>query len=428
MLTLVYTLSYLDRGLVALLLQPIKEDLGLSDAQLGFLTGIAFGLFYATLGLPIARWADRGNRVSITSIAIAVWSMTVMACTLVTNFTQLVIARVMAAVGESGCMPPSYSLVGDYFPEPEERTKALTIYMLAGSLASLISFVGGGWLCEQFGWRATFVIMGAPALVVAFIVKKTVIEPRSTVSAARALPASSPRVTDVVTTLWRKPSARHLIIALILLFTMGSGLAPWYAAFMTRSHGLSTGDLGIWMGMIFGFGGLASISLGGYISNRWFSGDERGQMRLSAVMTALLIPSLALFLLLPSANAALLALLVFILVCNFFIGPTFAVMQRLVTAETRATTLAVVMLLANIIGMGVGPLIVGLLSDLLSPTLGKDSLRYAMFAMSFLGLWGSIHFWLAGRTIKADLSSVTQSIAPPDDEFERMFAKPTLAK
>src|SRR6185437_14528101 len=131
----------MDRGLIVLLLQPIKEDLRLSDTQLGFLTGIAFGLFYATLGVPIARRADRGNRVTLTAVAIGLWGLTVMQCLLIRNFLQLVLARVAAAIGEAGCMPPTYSLVGDYFPRPTARTRAMTVYWLASPLASLISFV-----------------------------------------------------------------------------------------------------------------------------------------------------------------------------------------------------------------------------------------------------------------------------------------------
>jgi MFS family permease len=155
-LTLVYTLNYLDRGLIILLLQPIKEDLHISDTQLGFVTGIAFALFYATLGLPIARCADRGNRVTITSIAIGLWGGTVMLCLFVTNFVHLVFARIAAAIGESGCMPPTYSLVGDYFPAPAERTRAMATYWLASPVALLISLVAGGWLNERYGWRVTF--------------------------------------------------------------------------------------------------------------------------------------------------------------------------------------------------------------------------------------------------------------------------------
>jgi len=151
-LTGLTTLNFLDRILFGLVLQPVKQDLHLSDTQLGFLTGIAFALFYATLAIPISRWADRGNRVTIATLAISLWGLTVMSCLFVTNFVQLLFARVAAAVGESGCVPPTYSLVGDYFPKPGERARALAIYNASNPIAVLIGFMAGGWL-KHYGWR-----------------------------------------------------------------------------------------------------------------------------------------------------------------------------------------------------------------------------------------------------------------------------------
>jgi MFS family permease len=411
-LTVVYTLNFLDGGLIILLLQPIKRDLNLSDTQLGFVTGIAFALFYATLGLPIARWADRGNRVTITSIAIALWGVTVMLCLLVTNFSQLVFARIAAAVGESGCMPPTYSLLGDYFTAPAERTRAMTVYMLANPLSAVISFVLGGWLNDHFGWRITFFAMGIPALLVGVVVKLTVAEPRLGANHSRRLMAPTVRTGDVLATLWRQRSLRHLALALVLLYTMGAGLGPWYAAFMIRSHGMSTSALGVWLGLIVGLSATAGIVTGGYVAANWFSNNERGQMRLSAVAIASVVPCFALFLLLPEKHLALIALAPLMVVFNVFLGPTFALMQRLVRDDMRATTLAIVMLLANLIGMGVGPQVVGLLSDLLAPVFGADSLRYAMLAMSLVAFWAAYHFWQVGRMVKEELlvvASGTQS-------------------
>jgi len=408
MLTLVSTLNYLDRGLIGLLLQAIKGDLGLSDTQLGFLTGIAFGLFYATLGLPIARWADRGNRVTLTSVALSLWAGTVMLCLFITNFVQLVAARVAAAVGESGCMPPTYSLLGDYFPGPAERTRAMAIYMLASPLASLISFGAGGWLNALYGWRTTFFLMGIPALVVALVVKMTINEPRERGCRQQALGRDLPQLTSVFGILWNQRSSRHLIVALILLFTLGLGLQPWYGAFLVRSHGMNTVELGAWLGSIFGLGGVAGILLGSYVSGRWLSGNEPGQMRLSAVIIATLFPCYVAFLLLPYKHYALAALALSGVVFNFFVGPVFALIQRLVADEIRATTLAVVMLLANLIGMGLGPQLVGVLSDLLMPAWGTDSLRYAMLVMCTLALWAAYHLWRAARTVRVDLLEVAR--------------------
>lgn len=225
-LTVVCALNYLDRGLMILLLQPIKEDLHLSDTQLGFLTGIAFGLFYAVLGVPIARWADRGNRVNIASLAIALWGLTVMSCMFVVNFLQLAFARVAAAVGESGCMPPTYSLVGDYFPQPAARTRAMSVYMLASPLASLVSFMMGGVLNEKYGWRMTFFLLAIPAVLVALLLKSTVKEPRAQHGQTDLRGGNPPGMVDILVNLWRQHSSRHLCIAIILLFTMGFGLGP----------------------------------------------------------------------------------------------------------------------------------------------------------------------------------------------------------
>lgn len=408
LLTLAFGFVWLDRSLIMLLLQPIKEDLHVSDTQLGFVTGIAFALFYATLGLPIARWADRGNRVTITSIAIALWGATVTLCIFVTNFAQLVLVRILAAVGEAGCMPPTYSLLGDYFPNASERTRAMTVYWMAAPLAPLIGFVLGGWLNERYGWRVTFLLMGAPALVVALLLKATIPDPRGQSSRGQQ-DRPFPCMADVLSALWLQSSSRHLCIGMILFFTMSQGLNPWYAAFMIRSHGMGTAELGMWLGLIFAVGGIAGIWLGGYVANRWFGNNEASQMRLSAVMIASLVPWYVLFLLLPQREQALIALVPLIVVFNFFLGPTFALMQRLVTDEMRATTLAVVMLLANLIGMGIGPQIVGVLSDMLRPGLGTDSLRYAMLATSFVALWAAYHFWQVGRSVKGDLLSVSQS-------------------
>jgi predicted MFS family arabinose efflux permease len=411
-LTIVYTLNLLDGGTVSLLLRPIQNDLRLSDSQLGVLTGIAFGLFYATLGVPIARWADRGDRSIIISVASGVWGITTMVCSLATNFWQLFLARITAGVGESGCLPPAYSLLGDYFPLASERTRAMAIFMLANPLAALIGFIAAGWLNEQYGWRATFLIMGMPALLIAVIVRLTIRETRT-----RWPPRYEPkqyrsRLCDVLGVIWRQSSARNLAFAIILLWTMGNGMGPWYAAFMMRSHGMNTGELGVWFGLIFGIAGIIGVLLGGYLGSVFFSGNERAQMRLSAVSIAMLLPCFMLFLLSPDKTAALIALFVLQLVFSIYSGPTFALMQRLVADDIRATTLALVMFFANLIGLGLGPQIVGTLSDLLKPALGGDSLRYAMLILSGVGVWAAICFWSVGRTVKADLAEQDRDAAP----------------
>lgn len=404
-MTAVYTLNLIDRGVMMLLLQPIKEDLQLSDSQLGLVTGIAFGVFYATLGLPIARWADRGNRVTITSLAIGIWGMTAMAALAVTNFAHLLLLRIAAAVGEAGCKPPTYSLLGDYFPAPAERSRAVAIYFAGGPLSALVSFMVGGWLNEQYGWRMTFLLMGIPGLLLAVLVKLTLIEPRPSAKKVHATQPPMPPLREVLAVLWYSRTCRHLTIALILLFTMGMGLGPWKASFMMRSHGMNTAELGIWLGLINGLGGAAGVLLGGYVAGRWFANKESQQMIMSALTIAAMAPFFVAFLTLDDPHHALIALVPYHLTLGVFMGPTYALLQRLVPDQMRATTLSAVMLLANLIGMGVGPQLVGVLSDLLAPAVGRDALRYAMLCMSFISIWSAYHFWQVSRTVKDDLAA-----------------------
>lgn len=403
-LTLVYTLNLVDRGLMMLLLQPIKEDLHLSDTQLGFITGIAFGLFYAVLGVPIARWSDRGNRATITSLAIALWGATVVSMLFVTTYLHLVVARIAAAIGESGCKPPAYSLVGDYFPEPAERTRAMAIFMVGSPLSTLVSLGLGGVLNEIYGWRGTFAVMAIPAVLLALLVKLTVPEPRALTRVASSAGIRLPAFTKVLGVMWRQRSSRHLIAALVLVYMMTLGMAPWYASFLARSHGMSTAELGVWLGLILSLGGMTGVLVGGYIGSRWYAGNAQGHMRLCAITLALVLPFLVAFLTLRQKQAALLALIPLFVSLNVFLGPSYALMQRLVPDDMRATMMSVVMLFANLIGFGMGPQLVGLMSDGLRPLAGVDSLRYALLAMSFVAVWAAWHFWRAGRTVEEDLA------------------------
>lgn len=405
-LTLVCALSFVDSGLIFVLVQPIKHDLGLSDTQLGLMTGFGFVLFYATLGVPMARWADRGNRSTVVALSLGLWGLAVMGCLWVGNFAQLLLARVGAAAGDSGVKPATYSLLGDYFPEPTRRVRAMAVYWTSGPIAALISYPLGGWLNDLYGWRMTLFLMGIPGILVAVLFKMTIAEPRARRSPSPQDSQLQPRMWEVLKTLWCTRSARHLIIAVVLVQLMSNGMTPWYSAFLMRSHGMSTGEAGVWLGVIFGLGGFAGAVLGGYIAGRWFADNERGQMRLSAMTIGSLVAWFAAFLLLPRKTEALITLIPLIVTFAIFIGPTYALLQRLVVPEMRATSLAVSQLLASIIGIGMGPLIVGMLSDFLRRSLGADSLRYAMLAMAIVNLWAGYHLWRVGRTVHDDLIAV----------------------
>jgi MFS family permease len=281
----------------------------------------------------------------------------------------------------------------------------MAIYLTGAPASALLSFILGGWLNEMYGWRATFFLLGVPGLLLAALVKLTIVEPRAWV---REAPRPAPSMRTVFLTLWRQRSCRHLGFALILLYTMSMGMAPWYAAFMIRSHGMGTTELGVWLGLIISLGGIVGILVGGYAASLWGENNEPRQMRMSAVTVAALVPFFIAFLTVPEKYQALMALVPLVVVFNVFLGPTYALLQRLVPDDMRATMMAVVMMLANLIGMGLGPQIVGILSDLLQPALQTDSLRYAMLIMSFVALWSAYHFWHVGHTVVEDLRQVAR--------------------
>jgi MFS family permease len=329
----------------------------------------------------------------------------------VTNFAQLVVARMAAAVGEAGCKPPTYSLVGDYFPKPGERTRAMSIYWMAGPLAGLVGYVAGGWLNATYGWRMTFVLMGIPGIVLAVLVKLTLVDPRRNNESLRNAPRSLPPFKSVLATLWGQRSCRHLTIALILLYTMFFGINPWSLVFMMREHGMGSAELGAWWGVLSGIAGITGTLAGGYAASRWLAGHESLQMRFIAVTVGGTVVFYLAFLSATSRYVALFSLAVWFFVLNLFMAPTYALMQRLVADSMRATMMATIMLLYNLIGMGAGPQIVGSLSDGLRSFAGSDSLRYAMLIMVLMMFWSAYHFWKVGQTVKRDLDGVTHRAA-----------------
>jgi MFS family permease len=403
-LTLVYAVNLLDRGFIFMLLEPIRLELAMSDTQVGFVTGIAFAFFYATLGIPIARWADRGNRVTITSLAIGLWAVTTMLCSYVTSYVQFLIARIAAGVGDAGCQPPIYSLIGDYFPQPAERTRALYVFEVASPIASLLSFAAAGWLNETIGWRRTLLLVGLPGLALALLVRLTIEEPRLATRNLIQRQAVQMPLMAVLGMMWKQDSCRNLMLAMILLFTMGGGVVGWQPAFMIRVHEIGTTELGVWMALIHGLGSTCGLLLGIFVLGKWFVGNERGQVHLAALAIVLQIPFYIAFLTLPDAHLALIALIPVSLLFSAFVPASFALLQRLVPSETRATVMFVMLFFASLIGAGVGPLTVGVLSDYLKPTMGEEALGRAMLIMSFIGVWVAWHFVRVGRYIDRDLN------------------------
>jgi MFS family permease len=410
-LLVTFSFNTQDRLLFGLAMQDIKVDLALSDTQLGLLTGIAFALFYSIMGIPIARWADRGDRVKIIAVCTALWSGAVALCGAATSFAQLLLIRVAVAIGEAGCIPPSHSLIADHFSR-SERPRAIAIFQLGAPLSALVGYFLAGWLIELYGWRSTFVWLSLPGVVLAVIAWVTLREPRRNLRTggrvgSRASHASAaPNMKEIITTLWGMPTFRHLLFGFAVLSFFSNGIAQWNAAFFMRSHGLSAGELGTWFTVMYGGLGLLGTYLGGVWASKKASGNERLQLTAAAIAYLIFgVVSTGIYLT-PGPYVAI-ALSGLAAMGTFAVsGPLYAVIQTLVPQRMRAVAVALIFLFISLIGTGLGPLAVGVLSDVLRSTAGEESLRYALLALSPGYVWAAYHFWKASVTVMDELAQV----------------------
>jgi MFS family permease len=421
LLTVILAFNNMDRLVLGIVMQYIKIDLQLTDTQLGFLSGLAFAAFYAVMGIPIARWADRGNRVTIITLTTALWSVGVALCGAVANFTQLLLVRVGVAVGEAGCVPPAHSLIADYF-DRFERPRAVSLYMQGIPLSLAIGYFAAGWLNELYGWRTTFVLTGVPGLGLALLTWLCVREPRSRISLEplKSDPQSggSSPFNDVCAQLWRNRAFRHLLICFSIWYFFGYGLLQWTPAFFIRSHGLQTGSLGMWLALIYGIGGSLGTYVGGEWAARYAAGNERLQLKASALAFVVYGGFHVCAFLATNRYVAFAELALANFGGQISQGPMLATMQTLVPGRMRAMSIALVYLFANLIGMGLGPWTAGALSDSLRPWVGEESLRYALVILSPGYFWAAWHIWLAGRTVMQDLKAAEAAGGRPD--FSRL--------
>lgn len=401
LLTLTYFFSYMDRQILSILLEPIRADLKLNDIQLGLLTGLAFALFYATLGIPVARLADRGNRRNIVVASLAVWSLFTALCGLAANFWQLLAARIGVGIGEAGSSPPSHSMIADLYP-PARRAGAMAIYssgvVLGGGFGTLI----GGWLAKEYGWRIAIVAVGLPGLLLAGIVWALVVEPRRGLSEpARAMPADQPPLGAGFRTIWADPAARHLVMAVTLTSLIGYALTSFGPSYYIRSFGVDVKTVGLVLGPLVAVVGTVSGVVGGIVADRW--ARRRGlhvQSWLVAILKTIALPFLIALYLAPSFWSAVGFYAVAVLFQSSYLGPSFALIQGLAPMRLRAMWAAITLLVINLIGLGLGPTAIGVLSHFYRPMLGEESLRWALLTGAALTPWPIWHYWRAGAILK----------------------------
>ncbi len=408
LLFVVYVFNFIDRQILTILAEAIRLDLGLSDTALGFLGGFAFAVFYTFAGIPIARWADRGSRRTIIALGLFAWSAMTALTGFARSFAQLAAARVGVGLGEAACSPPAHSLLSDYFP-PERRGTAFSIYALGIPIGSAIGTFAGGWIKEIFDWRTAFFVVGLPGIALAVIVRLTLREPPRGLSEptlAAPAPTQQPSLGEVVRSLRPLRSFRHMSLAAALHAFYGYGAAFFLPVFMIRVHGFSEGELSTYLALIALFGGGIGTFLGGWLGDRLAPRDQRWYMWVPGIATAVGIPFGACVYLWPDPYVALGFAVPAALLGAMWLGPTFAMAQGLATTQMRALVSAILLFVINLVGLGLGPQIVGLLSDLLKPEYGVESVRYALLWVVMAGAaWSTMHYALAARTLRADLAS-----------------------
>ena len=412
MLVLVFTSSHVDRQIMGILGQPIKESLLISDTQLGLLTGIMFAVFYATLGMPMAMWADRNNRRNLISFSVFLWSLMTALCAAATNFMQLLLLRIGVGVGEAGSNPPSHSMIADLYP-PEKRSTAMAIFGTGINWGILIGFLVGGWINEWYGWRTAFVVVGLPGILLALLVRYTVKEPPRGYSESLKQEVAAPGFWEVVGFIWRSSVLRHIVAAGALVSFAGYASVIWVPIYLVRIHGMGTGEVGSYLALLIGVGGAIGIYLGGRIAD--FMSARLGEQWLPwvvALSSLISLPMLYLTFMAPTPMTAIAAYVLPAMLGTLYVAPGFALIQNSTPLEMRSVAAAINLFITNIVGLGLGPFTVGFFSDFFSQSYGEDGLRWGLATTIIILLWGVFHYWRCGVMIKRkNREGVTQGAA-----------------
>jgi len=410
-LLLVYILNFLDRQIVNILAEPIKGELGLSDTQLGLLAGPAFAVLYAVLGIPIARYADNAktNRVWLISICLAVWSAMTALCGVAQNFVQLALARIGVGVGEAGCTPAAHSLIADSVP-PEKRSSAIAFFGLGIPIGGLLGLIIGGVVNDQYGWRMALMLVGMPGILLAVILPLLIRDPRRCADSAHFNTAGSPvkaklSIKDAVREVFASKAYLYVFIAASFTAFLSYGKGLWTISFFIRSHGLSTTEAGLAMAVALGISGIIGTWLGGKMADVFGKRDKRHILTLPAIGMAIAAPILFAGYWAENWRIAVALLILPTILNSAYYGPAYGCVQGLVRPEARAIAASLVVFGQNLIGLGMGPLLFGMLSDWLQPMAGDESVRWVLYGAAWLGLIPAFFFWRASLRLNAELKS-----------------------
>lgn len=401
LLSLTYVLNFIDRQILAMLIEPIKKEFGVSDTAMGLLSGFAFVVFYTIAGIPVARWADRGSRKAIITSALVIWSAMTAACGFARSFAQLAVARVLVGIGEAGGSPPAHSLIADYFP-PRQRATALAIYAWGVYVGAALAFLAGGYLIQRYDWRMAFIIVGLPGIVLAILFGLTVKEPPRGWSEGRSA-ATTPPLGETLRHLATRRAFILIALASAVQSLSGYGVLTWGPTFLARVHAMSWNDIGVSLGSIIGVAGCLGTFVGGRMADRFGARDVRWYMRLPAIQSLLCVPFVAGFALMPTPELSLLSFVPFYALGAMYLGPMFAVVQGLAPLRMRTLASAILLFVVNMVGLGLGPLAIGLLNDHVFAAHGAEAIRYSMLTMGIAGGGASLLFWRSSVVLGSEL-------------------------
>jgi len=397
LLLLAYIFNFLDRTIVNILAESIIHDLRLTDTQFGALTGLAFAILYSVLAVPLAMLADRTSRSRVIAGALAVWSAFTALCGTATSFMQLFIFRLGVGVGEAGGVAPSYALIADYFP-PQRRARALAIFSLGIPLGLAAGTLIGAYLASWINWRAAFIVMGVAGVLLAPVMLYFVRDvPRPT-----ATPVETRSLLSTFPTVARKPTFWLMAFAASFSSLAGYGLAAWTPSVLARSFDMGLVERGQFLASIFLIGGTAGVFAGGWLADRLGQGDRAWYAKLPAIAWLITAPAFVAGLLAPDPWIAWPLLLIPNALNILWLGPVVTAVQHLVAQPLRATASASFLLINNLIGLGVGPTLIGALSDLFKERYGSEALRYAAVSVVGFYLVAGLLMLLAVKRLRTD--------------------------
>ncbi len=397
-----YTMNIADRFVMSTVLEQIRVELDLSDSGVAFLTGVSLALFYISMGIPLSWVADRYNRRNLLAGSIAVWSMMTTLCGLSQGYYQLLLARIGVGVGEAAGTPSCSSIICDYFPA-DRRAMALTVFALGAPIGAWLGADIAGAAASAYGWRAAFLVLGVPGLLLAAIVLLTIREPKRGQLDAVDVDAT-PTLSETLRFLWSQKSAVHVLMGGSVSALWGWGLMWFTPTFLQRTYHVDVGTAGAIVGPIHLVMGIGALLLTAWAMSRpAFVNPRRIVLLLAGITAAATIPSIIAYST-HSLQLATIMLWVFIPAIYFYIGPVLALGQNLAPPKMRAMFSAVGLLVANIFNLIVAPQGVGLLSDYFAGPGGADavSLRAALLILAPTGIWAAFHYMMAARTIEAD--------------------------